>query len=300
MGIALVGIELEGLWTSKCQDRIRDSGARLNWQNDGSVELEREDTTGETYPEGYLKQYGLKSLNGGVITRLPTYGGWAHRGEAVSLPLTATPEIISKWLESAYPAAVNQTCGLHMHVSFTTLGFYYRTVSQAYFDAVYGHFEAWGKERGVKNKSFWKRLNGENSFCRKLFVPDKQVWHTGKGNDRYCGVNYCYSRYKTIEIRLLPMFKSCELAISAVNDFIAFTNKFLVSSRLVTVNEEVNESLPNLTKETERLQLKKLLTTVSNGELVPPLSLAQGQRSTRTEDAREALRTHILASRGRR
>jgi hypothetical protein len=173
-------------------------------------------------------------------------------------------------------------------------------VSQSYFDAVYSHFKGWGTEKTIKNNAFWERLAGNNSYCKKQFLPDKQVWHTGKGDARYCGINYCYSRYKTIEIRLLPMLKDSKLAISAVNDFIAFTNKFLASSKLMTINEEVSEMLPDLTKKTEVLQLKKLLSTVSNGVLAPTISLAARVGETaRTRNAREELRSYILASRQR-
>jgi len=301
MGVALVGIELEGMWVDKNRVQIRDSGTKVNWQSDGSVLiLEHPDTTGEDYHGEHLKKHGLKCKPETGIQRLPLALGvpnWFHIGEVTSDPLGSKTEIITAWLKDAYPAAMNQTCGMHLHISFTTKGFYYRAVSQSYFAAVYQHFLVWGTEHNIKHTEFWKRLNGENSFCRKEYRPDRQVWSKGKGEARYCGINYCYSRYKTIEIRLLPMFKDWNLAALAINDFIAFTNKFLASSKLQTIHEEINEQIPASDHiKAEVLKLKKMLGAVSNSADIVPLSLARGPQ--RTNDARESLRRHVLAALG--
>jgi hypothetical protein len=301
MGISAVGIELEGLWTERSRDKAVISRQKINWQSDGSVCLGNPDITGEEYPKGHLESHHLKLSKEQGIIRLPTAllgSRWSHQGEVTSMPLNPSPEKINGWLESAYPAAVNQTCGLHLHLSFSTLGYYYRTVSQSYFDGVYDHFHAWGKEKKIKNQEFWERLIGNNQFCRKLYVPDKQVWDRGKNSARYCGINYCYSRYKTIEIRLLPMFKQWELAADAVNSFIAFTNKFLISSKLVAINEEINEQLPNFENKVEKLEIKKALLQVSNGETIEPISLIRASSPERVANAREQLRRQVLAALG--
>jgi hypothetical protein len=93
------------------------------------------------------------------------------------------------------------------------------------------------------------------------------------------------------------MFKDWNLAALAINDFIAFTNKFLASSKLQTIHEEINEQLPasDHTK-AEVLKLRKMLGAVSNSADIVPLSLAQGPQ--RTNDARESLRRHVLAALG--
>jgi hypothetical protein len=114
---------------------------------------------------------------------------------------------------------------------------------------VYQALETWGTTNKVKNKDFWKRLRGENTFCKKAFVPDAQVWHKTKEGQRYCGLNYAYSRYKTVELRLLPMFKDYKLSVGAVEAFIQFTNEFLLrSSRRTKIEEILLEPIGDLFK----------------------------------------------------
>jgi len=93
------------------------------------------------------------------------------------------------------------------------------------------------------------------------------------------------------------MFKDWNLAALAINDFIAFTNKFLASSKLQTIHEEINEQIPASDHiKAEVLKLKKMLGAVSNSADIVPLSLARGPQ--RTNDARESLRRHVLAALG--
>jgi transcriptional regulator of NAD metabolism len=94
------------------------------------------------------------------------------------------------------------------------------------------------------------------------------------------------------------MFKQWELAADAVNSFIAFTNKFLISSKLVAINEEINEQLPNFENKVEKLEIKKALLQVSNGETIEPISLIRASSPERVANAREQLRRQVLAALG--
>lgn len=79
MAIAKVGIELEGGWATR-----PTNGA---WHTDGSVSI----------------RYGTD--------------GAVHIGEFVSAPLDSW-QAVADWVAAAYPTTHNQTCGMHVHVSF--------------------------------------------------------------------------------------------------------------------------------------------------------------------------------------
>src|SRR5690348_9266825 len=85
--INLVGIELEGGW-NRCPDKKLG-----HFDHDGSVRFEPFDKDGDRMP-------------------MPQY----YTGEYVSYPMPV--DQIASWLRTTYPEHVNDTCGLHVHMSF--------------------------------------------------------------------------------------------------------------------------------------------------------------------------------------
>lgn len=146
-------------------------------------------------------------------------------GEVASKPNNFKGAI--NFINSCYPDHVNGTCGCHTHLSFTTNYAYQRLMSKKFFDEFIDALEKWGKDNRISNKEFWNRLKGNNSYCKRKFNPKHQVHERGHSGDRYCFINYCWSMHKTLEIRVLPMFRDKEICKKAIYFIVMFINKYL-------------------------------------------------------------------------
>jgi hypothetical protein len=188
------GVELEGGWL------VLPPGVAL--ERDGSV-------FGDIHPPGY------------------------RCGELPIGPMQ--PAAVSKLMKKYYPAIVDRTCGMHMHMSFATLRHYQWLMEEEFQETILEYLSRWAKVEGFpKEHHIWERLSGESVYCQKKFWPDEQVgWKGRKDHDqhrhghRYTAVHYC-GRYNTIEIRVLPMMKTVDQAIRALNEVIKITNAALV------------------------------------------------------------------------
>ena len=191
--VAKVGVELEGAWTKL------PLGAKLEIDN---------------------------SVYKG--TRIAGY----QYGELPSGPML--PAAIPRFLKKYYPSAVDHTCGLHVHMSFDSLLRYAWLMSPRYPKTMVKYLSEWAKKEGFPaDHHIWDRLSGKSIYCQDKFWPDEQVNYLLKDHDqkrhghRYTIVNYC-GRYKTVEIRVLPMMSIVAQAIRAVNMVIDITNACLV------------------------------------------------------------------------
>lgn len=163
-------------------------------------------------------------------------------GELPSPPIAV--ETIPTWMKRFYPSHVNETCGLHVHMSFKTALTYQRLMVPAYPATIIAEFRKWAEKEGLKGgltgstgeHPIWPRLRGESEFCQHVFFADQQALKASKDYDRhrnghrYSVINYCYSAHSTVECRLLPMMESCDAGIRAVKHVIAVTNAFLVAT----------------------------------------------------------------------
>jgi hypothetical protein len=194
--VALVGVELEGGWIE-----LPPGVAQLD--HDGSV------------------------FNG----RMPA--GVRYIGE---LPIgPALPAGIGELIRQNHPQKVNNTCGMHVHMSFETLWYYHVLMVPEYTKTVIHYLTKWAEEQKFKDSHhIWPRLKGESRFCRDEFWPDMQAGTKRKDHNqerpghRYTHVHYC-GRHSppTIEIRTLPMMDKIKTAISAVHRVIDITNACL-------------------------------------------------------------------------
>lgn len=185
-----VGIELEGAWKSARRD--------IRMIHDGSV----------------------TDFSGSVMDNCRT-------GEVVSEPFLYWSDLVA-FIQSKYPDHINRTCGLHVHMSTPTIGAYEALMNQRYNDFLMKSLLLWGKKNKVQpNHSFWRRMSGTEYYCRGIFRPDEQVILNSKGSPRYSQVNYCYGLHRTMEVRVLPMFKQKNLAISAIYHILRCTQKYL-------------------------------------------------------------------------
>lgn len=131
-------------------------------------------------------------------------------GEFVSNPMY--PREIGEWLYNAYPDRVNSTCGLHVHLSVKP-EFYVRLAQSKFATAFRASMTDWSNFLTEKEQ-FLARLRGRNTYCQDRFVPHEQM--IGVNNERYAALNYCYGKHRTLEVRLLPMFRDTAQAYRSI------------------------------------------------------------------------------------
>lgn len=192
-----VGVELEGGWATLPPD--------TNLEHDGSVTV--------TSPPG---------------TRLSV-------GELPSPP--KLPIAMWPWMRKYYPSHINNTCGLHVHMSFGSARLYQLLMVEDFQTTMLHYLAEWGKAEGLPlTHPLWDRLNGKNRYCSLDFWPDSQVRHARKSysseqpGHRYTAINYCYglNGCGTVECRVMPMYAEAEMAIRAVKRVLLITNACLV------------------------------------------------------------------------
>lgn len=194
-----VGIELEGGWSKL------PSGVRVT--HDGSVHMSED-----------------QLLNGcKLVGELPS-----PILEVASFP---------GWMRQFYPHFVNDTCGMHVHMSFLTALTYQRLMSAKFPATIVAYMSRWAKEQSLeKDHPIWERLRGNSRYCQHVFMADQQVKNVTKDHDqarpghRYTAINYCYATKSTLECRLLPMMSTVDLGISAVQEILDITNGYLVAT----------------------------------------------------------------------
>lgn len=221
-----IGVELEGGWDSL------PTGVRL--VSDGSV---RFNEPSFVPPEGYRRvtdwQDNVSFMNAqGDVIRPPVtnYTPPRHVGELPSSPMP--PDALDAWMRTFYPHHVNESCGMHLHMSFQSALTYQRLMDVNFPATVLAYMGKWGLTRGLPSThALFARINGSNSYCRNEFHADAQSRATRKGGDRYTVINYCYGLHQTLECRLLPMMDDVEMAIAALRELILITNTYLLAAR---------------------------------------------------------------------
>lgn len=249
--IALVGIELEGGWN-------RDPGTSII--RDGSVEFHRSDARPPRPMRSANGTIVLVDENSGRIVEpmaTPATAAAARYptaiGEVVSPrpPNALTVHNYAVWMRKVYPQMVNETCGLHVHVSFAHRLNYSRLITPDLTPFVVEQLAQWGRAECIPaDHMLWARLNPDHPWtrqhCAHLFLGDNQVKvvkkeynSRGTPHSRYTFINYCEAQHHTVEYRGLPMFgrpegvtgEDIEQAVRAVSTVLTATNKFLSKIR---------------------------------------------------------------------
>ena len=176
---------------------------------------------------------GVTIGHDGSVIGMPSQARYV--GELASPPILTTQ--IETWMTKCYPDYVNETCGLHVHMSFDNAFLYQRLMDDRYPATILRYIERWAKDEKLSTASpIWDRLAGRSVYCQHVFAPDEQAQavkkdfsRTRPGN-RYTVINYPFSRTHTIECRLLPMMPTTVQGIRAVQEVIHITNAFLVKT----------------------------------------------------------------------
>lgn len=227
-GIYLVGVELEGGW-AKYPPKI------TSLAHDGSVIIE------PMVPEALAGEDLIGQVNNTTILfrhrdtlaeRMAKFVSYKS-GEIPSPPLE--PKDVEKWVTDYYPHKVNETCGLHVHMSFKSALRYSRLMVPEYPATVIMELTRWAQEERLPSSHpFWARISGKSQFCKLEFYPDEQAIkakdhnQNGIGN-RYTVINYCFRSHSTIECRVLPMFDDASQSFRAIKRLLDITSAFLAT-----------------------------------------------------------------------
>jgi hypothetical protein len=246
--IAGIGIELEGGWDApvKGHQIVRDGSVKFKQPK---MPIITDPITGaRTYgpPDGKFPKHEV----GEIVSPGPNRGG----------PLKI--DTFEEWVRLCYPQHVNETCGLHVHMSFFTKLNYSRLLTPDYMDFVIESLGEWGRKAGIPgDHMFWNRLNPAHPWtlehCSHQFLGENQIHirekdfrSRGTPYSRYTFINYCHAQHHTVECRGLPMFETADEAVAAVGAVLDSTNRFLSKMRLrekrVVVDVPV---LPDITQE---------------------------------------------------
>lgn len=228
-----IGIELEGGWTKPPNDHaiVRDGslkGILGEWKVDNG------NVVGTVVAAGRRNPF-LDELAPPKPVKNPLYVG-----EIPSPVLTA--DTFEAWITKYFPQHVNESCGLHVHMSFRYKLLYMRLMTPEFTTHIVDGLKLWANEEElVKSHPIWGRLNKKNhDHCAHVYLGDNQVKNVkkdyqsrGKPHSRYTAINYCaeYNRQRgfkeTVECRLLPMMETPEQSIRAVKAVLSLTNQFL-------------------------------------------------------------------------
>ena len=196
------------------------------------------------HPRNRIYRIGIE-LEGGWDKLPAGIAKLDHDGSVVGLPISKVGEIPSppleveefeKWVRANYPNHVNETCGMHVHLSFKSALTYQRLMNPSYPATIVAYVGKWGKKALPDNHCLWERLDGRSEFCKLQYYAEQQVVQAEKDRDRqrvgnrYTIINYCWARTTTLECRLLPMMPNADTAIEAIRELLNITNSYLVAT----------------------------------------------------------------------
>lgn len=233
-----IGIELEGFWR-------RNSVLSGQHKGDSSVTLYDEDAdclhvlmvaknrfeNKEKSKIMYYKKIDRYSDGDGRAEE-KIYKMLAPHEEVVS-GVIPSRDMAVKFVEENYPDMVNNSCGMHIHLSFTSLEHYRALASRDFYEAFGNYLKAFkakvkGNSKDLENLG--NRIAGHNKYCDTEFDPC--------GGDRYYQLNYsAYQKHGTLENRTFPMFASRTLAKKAVSSYIKFVNSWLRKHTKAVIRE---------------------------------------------------------------
>lgn len=191
-----MGVELEGSWTRTSRQKVAEGVRGAKAVKDASVHI-----------------------------------GVGDPGEIITRPHADINALISD-VEEMYPDQVNDTCGMHVHASFTPMNGSV-IASRDFYDYFKESWDKWGKKMKLpSNHEFWRRLSGTNKNTRDEFVPEVQLRGNGNGakgsNARYTMLNfYSWEIHRTVECRLLPMFADKSVSVQAIQHLAHIYDSYL-------------------------------------------------------------------------
>jgi len=150
------------------------------------------------------------------------------------------PSKVEPFLMEFYPDHVNDSCGMHIHISLKSALHYQILMTPKFQATVLAYLKAWATKEGIDPAHrIWKRLTGQNQYCKLEYFADEQAQAPNKNYSgrnggvasRYTAINYCHKQHGTVECRVLPMFDSKKQAVRAAKQVLDITNAFLAKHK---------------------------------------------------------------------
>ena len=240
--VARVGVELEGAW-----EKLPPG-----------VKLERDGSVFKGLDEGGLNRQGLPGFKVGELPIGPMQ-----------------PAQLNSALRKFWPTKIDDSCGMHIHMSFeTTLQYSLLADSPAYQETIIYYLLKWANEEKLPYAHpIWDRLRGNNKYCQKRFWPDLQIQRADKDHNqereghRYTMIHYCWSRTGTIECRILPMMETPELAGRGLRRIIDITNAYLsvVNKSRIKIGEKLELGSGDIYEEYYETEIQKPAKRIYRG-----------------------------------
>jgi len=145
---------------------------------------------------------------------------------------------VLRMLVKHYPDETDYSCGMHVHVSFKDPTLVTLLATPEFYAYFKRRWETWGREQNLApNGEFFARLSGQNDYCH----PNN---HTNDENitsiDRYHQLNFsAWNEHRTVECRLLPMFRRVSLGVKAVQNLISIFEDWLAAPGLSMPETEI-------------------------------------------------------------
>lgn len=187
----MVGVELEGRYLDLRAAKNTATSLGATYSGDGSI---------QESPDSNASAYEFKTRPGTVRD--------------------ACNQIIA-----LYPDETDKSCGMHVHVSFVNPNYALSVLNtEAFFAYFQRRWTDWGNKMGLDQSSqFFRRLRGENDYC--MINEYSSVMCDG---ERYQQLNFnAWGGHRTLECRLLPMFRRSSLAVAAVQELLSIYQDYL-------------------------------------------------------------------------
>ena len=152
-----------------------------------------------------------------------------------------------------YVKEVNNSCGLHIHVSFEEIGYY-----NALFSKRFIRFFKKKLLENFQSEELKKRF--KNKYC-KCSYPQKYMLKQWSFKDRYKMINFlAHNAHRTVEFRIFDAPKTAKGVIDYLNFTLSTIREYLSVAKFDLKTIATKEELPlfsmNLTEEIEERKEK--------------------------------------------
>lgn len=172
--------------------------------------------------QAVAREHDASGTSDGSLAYIDELSAWEFRTRPGSLG-----EAVNQ-LVALYPDVTHPSAGMHVHVSFRDVQDLAVLASRRFLEYHAARWESWGNRMGVhRDSNFWTRLRGDNEDYCALNDPER-LESTPFSGTRYVQLNFTsFTRHRTLENRMLPLFRDLRVAVSAVEELVAIYEDFL-------------------------------------------------------------------------
>jgi len=137
-----------------------------------------------------------------------------------------------EYIYNSYPVVVDSSCGFHIHIGTTDANYMLLMETKKLQKEFLNNWLVWSES--PFNKAVYEtrtdyRLQGNNSYCSKVWRPLLQIKGLGYYQARYSLFNFSYRKHQTLECRAFSMPTSPRAMTILVLRYLTFLNNFIES-----------------------------------------------------------------------